>query len=147
MKIYEIIDSRKYRDSIGKKDCTPDEQGLRLITEIDKTIDDFNTLLDIDGDIYRITTYDINNAYIIVDELEEYRRGDIEISDAEDQNWDDEYIICPVCGYKEWDSFEVTEYDGAWECPYCGSTLEVEPDYHVTYHVHCKEPNRNIVKI
>ncbi len=49
-------------------------------------------------------------------------------------------IVCPVCGYVDRDSWEMSDdYDDDYECGRCGAILQVQKNISVTYDTYIKE--------
>jgi len=53
-------------------------------------------------------------------------------------------LICPVCGHKEEDSWELPDSDDEYECGTCGSTLSYQRNVSVTYSTTVIEVNQPI---
>lgn len=49
-------------------------------------------------------------------------------------------IVCPICGYVDKDSFEMSEeYNDDYECGRCGAVLQVQQNVEITYDTYVKE--------
>ena len=56
-----------------------------------------------------------------------------------DEDFSDDYLRCPFCGYEERDSFELSDEDDEYICPQCGSTLKYHREIRVSYDVEVVE--------
>lgn len=57
---------------------------------------------------------------------------------------EDNFLLCPVCGYKDYDTCEITA--GEHYCSHCHSLLDVDVDYTATYFVQTKKASK-LVKL
>ncbi len=100
----------------------------KVIAETEKDID-FHNLLKINDKYYRIIC-----AKPVEGQLDKYEKVAVEkvkYSPTCEETSNENYIVCPVCGHIDYDSFEVGE--GEYICPACSSELDIETDYTVTY--------------
>lgn len=115
---------------------------LEYIGETDKRLE-INDIVKKDGEYYLVCAYEKEKDgewCIIVHGTEYYKN--------KEDSFGEQYITCPVCGYKDKDSWEMhDEYDDHWECKNCGSILQVQRNIEITYDTYVKEPNKNIVEI
>lgn len=138
-----------YLDNFGI-DKEPEELGLKPILETNKKLD-FNSLLRINGSIYRIIRARLKNpdnqkdgySWIAIEELPKYKENEKDIY----ENYGEDYIMCPVCGYEDRDSFETHEDTNEYECPNCGSILRVNINYSITYDTQVRKINKNIINL
>ena len=56
-----------------------------------------------------------------------------------DEDFSDDYLRCPFCGYENKDSFELSDEDDEYICPQCGSTLKYHREIRVSYDVEVVE--------
>ena len=56
-----------------------------------------------------------------------------------DEDFNDDYLRCPFCGYENKDSFELSDEDDEYICPQCGSTLKYHREIKVSYYVEVVE--------
>lgn len=56
-----------------------------------------------------------------------------------DDDYCDDNLRCPFCGYEERDSFELSDEDDEYICPQCGSTLKYHREIRVSYDVEVVE--------
>jgi hypothetical protein len=90
-----------------------------------KSIDDVwgEKLLLIDDNYYRICSCNPKENTLYVEEVETPPKNF--------ENYSEDEIVCPYCGYKDCDSWEFSE-SGEYECA-CGALLHIEVEYSVTY--------------
>lgn len=56
-----------------------------------------------------------------------------------DDDYSNDYLRCPYCGYENPDSFELSDEDDEYVCPQCGSTLKYHREIKVSYDVEVVE--------
>ena len=56
-----------------------------------------------------------------------------------DDDYSDDYLRCPYCGYENQDSFELSDEDDEYVCPQCGSTLKYHREIKISYYVEVVE--------
>lgn len=112
-KDYEHIENNPY---LGEVDAKPD------IYEIFK----------LNGKWYVLSLVAANREYGAVHEIKHpnFKIGRT-VSDSD--------IICPVCGYRDNDSWEEDDENDNYSCGQCGAVLEVERYVDVTYSATVKE--------
>ena len=119
MKIYELPDN------------TLDKSKATFIGETDQQLD-FEAMLKFDHKYYRCSMQDLKNDSLYVRFLDYY----IPIMD---DDYCDDNLRCPFCGYEERDSFELSDEDDEYICPQCGSTLKYHREIRVSYDVEVVE--------
>lgn len=96
--------------------------------ETDKYVD-FGQLLLIDSNYYeccsRNTQKELFVRWVCVD-------SDLP---QERENYSEDYLVCPYCGYEDEDSFELADEDDEYECPRCKSILKYNRQITVSYDV------------
>jgi hypothetical protein len=96
-----------------------------LIISTNKSIDDLcgEKLLLIDDNYYIVCSCNHKENIVYVEAVDTPPKNS--------ENFVEDEIICPYCGYKDCDSWEFTE-SGEYEC-HCGALLHVEVERSVTY--------------
>ena len=112
MKIYEYI-NRLYRTI--------------YLGETDQEIE-LDTLLKIDHKYYRCCKHDLKKDILYVEFVDYYLP-------RMDDDYCDDNLRCPFCGYEEKDSFELSYEDDEYICPQCGSTLKYHREIKISYDV------------
>ncbi len=51
----------------------------------------------------------------------------------ENEQYETDELVCPWCGYKDPDSWELADEDGEYECPNCGHVFEYVSEISHTY--------------
>ena len=123
MKIYELINGLF------------DKGEAKYLGETDQEVE-FGALLKVNNRYYRcsVLNSEENSLYV--------RFVDYWIPKDED-TYNNDYLICPYCGYKDCDSFELSDEEDEYECPQCGSILKYHKEISVSYDVEVvkeKEP-------
>lgn len=54
---------------------------------------------------------------------------EIELDFENDFTYQNNNITCPVCGYKDHDSFEINDHDDEYQCENCGALLRVQREH------------------
>lgn len=119
MKIYELPDG------------IIDTDKATFIGETDQQLD-FETMLKIDNKYYRCSIQDLEDNSLYV------RFVDYWIPRCDD-DFSDDNLRCPFCGYEEQDSFELSDEDDEYICPQCGSKLKYHREIKVSYDVEVVE--------
>ena len=119
MKIYEL------------KDCSIDEKSAIYLGETDQKIE-IGTLLKFDDKYYTCCMMNTKEDSLYV------RFLDYCLPRMDDDYCDDN-LRCPFCGYEERDSFELSDEDDEYICPQCGSTLKYHREIKVSYDVEVVE--------
>lgn len=114
MKIYELKHNEK-----------------TYLGETDQEIE-FGTLLKIDNKYYRCCMQDLKRSSLFVEFVDHWIPRD-------DEDYSDDYLRCPFCGYENQDSFELSDEDDEYECPQCGSKLKYHREIKVSYDVEVVE--------
>lgn len=87
----------------------------------------------IDGDYYTVGMCSVDKPRCAVHILDNFNT-DMSVEEH------DFSIVCPVCGYVDRDSWEMSEdYDDDYECGRCGARLQVQKNISVTYDAYIKE--------
>lgn len=123
MKIYEL------------RDYSLDENNAVYLGETDQKIE-FGTLLKFNSRYYTCSMLNPKENSLYVRFLDYYIPRD-------DDDYSDDYLRCPYCGYEELDSFELSDDDDEYICPQCGSKLKYRREIKVSYDVEVieeKEP-------
>lgn len=123
MKIYEL------------RDYSLDENNAVYLGETDQKIE-FGTLLKFNSRYYTCSMLNPKENSLYVRFLDYYIPRD-------DDDYSDDYLRCPFCGYEELDSFELSDDDDEYICPQCGSKLKYRREIKVSYDVEVieeKEP-------
>ena len=102
-----------------------DWEDMRIfkILSIPEDIDLWENIIDLDGKLYAIY-WQQGNKY----QIRELEKFDVE----ERENWGEEEITCPVCGFEFSDSWEFEDC-GEITCGACGSELEWNRMVEVSY--------------
>ena len=113
MKIYELPDG------------IYDKDRATFIGETDQQLD-FESMLKFDNKYYRCSMQDLRDNSLYVRFVDYYlpRRND---------DFCDDNLTCPYCGYEELDSFELMDEDDEYICPQCGSKLKYHREIEVHY--------------
>lgn len=77
--------------------------------------------------IYSVCCKQCDNSYACVEE--------IDILNPDDELYDEDEIICPVCHKAVSDSWEREDYNPQFECGYCGSIFSYERIINPTYNM------------
>lgn len=112
MKIYEYINRLRRTIYLGETD-----QEIEL-----------DTLLKIDHKYYRCCKHDLKKDILYVEFVDYYLP-------RMDDDYCDDNLRCPFCGYEEKDSFELSYEDDEYICPQCGSTLKYHREIKISYDV------------
>ena len=112
MKIYEYINRLHRTIYLG---------------ETDREIE-LDTLLKIDHKYYRCCKHDLKKDILYVEFVDYYLP-------RMDDDYCDDNLRCPFCGYEEKDSFELSYEDDEYICPQCGSTLKYHREIKISYDV------------
>ena len=123
MKIYELPDN------------TLDKSKATFIGETDQQLD-FESMLKFDNEYYRCSMQDLKEDSLYVRFVDYYLPRN-------DDDFCDDNLRCPFCGYEELDSFELSDEDDEYICPQCGSKLKYRREIKVSYDVEVieeKEP-------
>lgn len=123
MKIYELHDN------------TLDKSKATFIGETDQQLD-FESMLKFDNKYYRCSMQDLKEDSLYVRFVDYYLPRN-------DDDFCDDNLRCPFCGYEELDSFELSDEDDEYICPQCGSKLKYRREIKVSYDVEVieeKEP-------
>lgn len=116
MKIYEYINRLHRTIYLGETD-----QEIEL-----------DTLLKIDHKYYRCCKHDLKKDILYVEFVDYYLP-------RMDDDYCDDNLRCPFCGYEEKDSFELSYEDDEYICPQCGSALKYHREIKVSYDVEVVE--------
>lgn len=116
MKIYEYINRLHRTIYLGETD-----QEIEL-----------DTLLKIDHKYYRCCKHDLKKDILYVEFVDYYLP-------RMDDDYCDDNLRCPFCGYEEKDSFELSYEDDEYICPQCGSTLKYYREIKISYDVEVVE--------
>lgn len=119
MKIYEYLNGLR------------GEEHAVYLGETDQEIE-LDTLLKIDHKYYRCCKHDLKKDILYVRFLEYW-------IPRMDDDYCDDNLRCPFCGYEEKDSFELSDEDDEYICPQCGSTLKYHREIKVSYDVEVVE--------
>lgn len=119
MKIYELPDGI----------C--DKDRATFIGETDQQLD-FESMLKFDNKYYRCSIQELENNSLYV------RFVDYWIPRCDD-DYSDDNLRCPFCGYEERDSFELSDEDDEYICPQCGSTLKYNRVVKMSYDIEVVE--------
>lgn len=91
-----------------------DTEHINIIKELDQ-FPAFSTNLDIEGKIYRVTDFSIEDLTIGVRAIEYKEKvGEVITND---------YLTCPYCGFKDLESSELP-IEGRKRCDQCGSEID-----------------------
>lgn len=91
------------------------------------------------GKVYSACAISLTENKAIVEELH--------IDLHNDECFMADLITCPICGYKDADSWEISPIETEYDCPNCGAVLELEVEHTVTYTTNVKEkPTIKVVK-
>lgn len=112
------------------------EDSATFIGETDQKID-FGALLKFNNRYYRCCTLDPKENSLYV------RFVDYWIPRSDD-DYSDDNLRCPFCGYEERDSFELSDEDDEYICPQCGSILKYNRVCSVSYDVEVVEEKEPI---
>lgn len=119
LKNYKILSEEKYelRDD------------LKFLGEFSSEID-FGDTLEINGLIYKICSATCNKEGGYSEAIAE----EIILNDKDEigETCESE-LTCPVCGYEESDSWELSDSEEDHECGGCGAVLSYERDFTVEY--------------
>ena len=104
--------------------------------EVDEGVVDFGKLLLINNNYYECCRLNAEN--------ELYVRWVCVDSDLpeEKETYNENYLICPYCGYENKDSFELPDEDNEYTCPRCGSVLKYNRCITVSYDVEVINENK-----
>lgn len=69
-------------------------------------------------------------GYSICDECLDKR---VAFSRWQNEQYDTDELVCPWCGYKDPDSWELGDEDDAYECPNCGRVFEYSSEVARTF--------------
>lgn len=119
MKIYELPDN------------TLDKDKAIFIGETDQHLD-FEAMLKFDNKYYRYSMQDLKDDSLYVRFVDYYLPRN-------DDDFCDDNLRCPFCGYEELDSFELSDEDDEYICPQCGSKLKYSREVRVSYDVEVVE--------
>ena len=119
MKVYELPDN------------TLDKDKAIFIGETDQQLD-FEAMLKIDHKYYRCSIQDLKSNSLYVRFVDYYLPRN-------DDDFCDDNLRCPFCGYEELDSFELSDEDDEYICPQCGSKLKYNRVVRVSYDVEVVE--------
>lgn len=119
MKIYEYLNGLR------------GEERTIYLGETDQEIE-LDTLLKIDHKYYRCCKHDFKKDILYVEFVDYYLPG-------MDDDYCDDNLRCPFCGYEEKDSFELSYEDDEYICPQCGSTLKYHREIKISYYVEVVE--------
>lgn len=102
--------------------------------EVNKDID-FKQLLLINNNYYRCCRLSMRNELFV---RWVCCQGDLP---EDEETYNEDYLVCPQCGYENRDSFELPDEDDEYECPRCGSILKYNRRITVSYD--CEVVKRN----
>lgn len=128
MKIYLLADERDYRDITNNI----------YLGEIDKDIDISDIL-------------HFKNEYYVVglipkdDDICAVQRINYTPNRTLTNSYDG--VQCPICGYKDPDSWEIDDETPNYICPCCGSELDVSRECTITYSAHVIKPSKLVGEI
>lgn len=119
MKIYEYLNGLR------------GEENAIYLGETDQEIE-LDTLLKIDHQYYRCCKHDLKKDILYV-EFVKFRLP------RNDDDYCEDNLRCPFCGYENEDSFELSDEDDEYICPQCGSTLKYHREIKISYDVEVVE--------
>lgn len=108
-----------------------DEKQATYIGETDQKID-VGMLIKFNNRYYNCCMLDIKENSLYVRFLDYYLPRN-------DDDFCDDNLRCPFCGYEELDSFELSDEDDEYICPQCGSKLKYRREIRVSYDVEVVE--------
>lgn len=117
MKIYDLKSKSAF-------DFDESDEKSSYIGETNQYID-FETLLNINGTLFRCCSLDAERDRLYVRKLNRALPKD---SETYEDN-----LVCPYCGYEELDSFELMDDDDEYICPQCGSKLKYHREIEIHY--------------
>jgi predicted RNA-binding Zn-ribbon protein involved in translation (DUF1610 family) len=126
MKYKVFLNNDRYLDIIDK-DIDRETYPHTVLFETDEEPDFDSPLYEFRGNYYTVRCCSHKGGYIIVKECE----YDPEVI-VDDETFMEPEIVCPMCGYKENDSWEYDD-SGDFHCPNCGSVSEYQREVEVTY--------------
>ena len=132
MKYKVFLNNDAYLNII-EKDIDVETYPYPLLFETDEEADFSQPVYEFRGKYYTARACNPKEGYIIVKDCE-YEPEVIE----DDETFMESEITCPVCGYKERDSWEYDD-SGDFVCPTCGSVSEYQREVEVTYTATLKE--------
>lgn len=124
MKIYEL------------KDYSLDEKNTTYLGETDQKIE-FGTLLKFNDKYYTCCMMNIKEDSLYVRFVDYY-------IPRNDDDYSDDNLRCPYCGYENQDSFELSDEDDDYICHQCGSRLKYHREIKVLYDVEVVEEKEPI---
>lgn len=119
MKIYEYLNGLR------------GEENTNYLGETDQKID-VGGLVKFDHKYYNCCRVNLKENSLYVRFLDYYIPG-------MDEDYCDDNLRCPFCGYENKDSFELSDEDDEYTCPQCGSTLKYHREIKVSYYVEVVE--------
>lgn len=114
MKVYELKKGQY---------CVEKTEQLPLICESDRL--SFGDVFKKDGKLYFIVSAAVDGTYGHAREIEKFNIYDESECGAE--------IVCPICGWIDFDSWEHASSDGETTCGGCGAVLEYSPEVTVEF--------------
>lgn len=129
MKIYEINSKDRTNLFFNKKSLDEFEP----IGETNQDLDIYQ-VIKINDQVYSVSEKRLDNSYAFVEK--------IDLSNIEDELYEEDEIICPACRNSLSNSWEHADSNDNEECPYCGSIFSYErivnPVYNMTLKKKCE---------
>ena len=108
-----------------------DDKQATYIGETDQNID-IGGLVKVNNKYYNCCRANLKENSLYVRFLDYYLPG-------MNEDYCNDNLRCPFCGYEERDSFELSDEDDEYICPQCGSTLKYHREIRVSYDVEVVE--------
>lgn len=86
---------------------------------------DICDIFEIEGEYYNVCSMSCSENTAVIEP--------IDINEDCDETYREDNMVCPFCGYTDYDSWEYEDGTNEINCPNCNAELEMEKEIEVTY--------------